>query len=358
MEYENSSNDSFVSFNEKNNIQLSAFQLKNNNNKNYTKNRLFIKISHLFINKLKKEDYIEIIKFIMNSCDLILKNNFYYKNDIFKIKKKKVKKENYFYYKLLLTREKRNRIRKEKENYFLKGHKEIKKIKFEEKNKGKNIHNSIDINEEKDNEMINEINDNDYIKEDINNYYYIKDGKFYCVFHKRRFKDKKSFYNHFKSLHKYKCLKCSRMFPSIIDTEKHLKYCYVTNDKRTKLNNVDNYNINSGNKTSSNQIKKEDSKILDKHDDIKINTKDNKIEENEIKNQKSFKENLNIKTEKEPYIDDNIKIKQEYHYQEQNFNISKYLVEEKDTNDFEKYFNGEFRFFCDDSYDTFENFFK
>ena len=60
---------------------------------------------YTLLDKLKREHYIDIIKFIMENCELYLNDNYNYKNDLFKIKKKKIKNSDNFYYKLSLNKE-------------------------------------------------------------------------------------------------------------------------------------------------------------------------------------------------------------------------------------------------------------
>ena len=97
MEYEKSSSDNSDSSSEKDNAPTVAFgninkinDNKINFNNKFLQNNFKLQISQYYINNLKQEHYINIIKFIMNSCDLTIKDNFSYKNDIFKIKKKKL----------------------------------------------------------------------------------------------------------------------------------------------------------------------------------------------------------------------------------------------------------------------------
>ena len=101
----------------KNNAPPVAFEKVNNKNKNYKnhypKNSLIIQISPILLDKLKRENYLDIIKFIIEHCDITLRDKSDYENETFIIKKKRINNTDNFWYKLSLPKAVKNKIKEE-----------------------------------------------------------------------------------------------------------------------------------------------------------------------------------------------------------------------------------------------------
>ena len=245
-----------VAFEKKNNIN--NYKNKNKLFKNYySKNNFIIQITPFYLDKLKREHYIDIIKFIMENCELYLNDNYNYKNDLFKIKKKKIKNSDNFYYKLSLNKEEKNKIKEIYEKNIIENHEEIKKINLIDK---KQLENNI-------------INDSNNDKNIFNEEYFEKDKIFYCKEHNKTFLNQKTYDGHCKSQHRFECLKCGNIFPSIIKVQNHFKDCFQNNNENKMKKEKNEINNKKENEIINNEIKDEDIKVeIDK----KINSDENK----------------------------------------------------------------------------------
>ena len=275
------------------------------NNENIKKkepnNNFIIQITPFYIDKLKYEHYIDIIKFIMDNCDLTLKNNFAFHNDIFRIKKKKRKNSENFYYKLSLTKEEKKRIKENVEKKITEYREEIKKINKEEMLKEFNLNNNIN--------------------------------------------NQKEYSGHLKSQHKYEHLNNSKNF------ENNYNDCDKNNNNiDTKDNNKFKTNLKK-----ENNIKNFEKEIninkINNNNDLKINNNDNKINE-EKENINLIKEEKNIIYETElTKIDKNLKNnkknKNESSYYYQCYIDGKYFGTEKNyIKHFEYYHPNDSPFYC------------
>ena len=352
-----------------------AYEILNNKNinynnhiiKKYSKNNFKIQISPFYIDKLKTETYIDIIKFIKNFCDLTLKSNFDYKNNIFKIKKKKAKKSNYFNYKIVLTKEERNKIKEECEKKILEKHKEIKRIDEDEIRYNFDMNNDVGVkngkNEIKINDFENNINDSDDSS--------IENETIYCKIHNKTFLTKQAYNNHCKSKHKYKCLKCGEILQTIIKVQNHLNCCNTNNNKlnknetdklKTNINinknkNTD-YDLNENSMKSKNekndesQINKKESKVnnIQKNDIKSIkeenNINNNNFKENQKKEQEDFKKEEDIKMQNEVENNKNEKEGTSYYYE--CYRDRKIFQTEKNyVKHFKRCHPNDFPFYCD-----------
>ena len=268
------------------------------------KTNFIIQITPFYIDKLKYEHYIDIIKFIMDNCNLTLKNNFTFHNDIFRIKKKKRKNSENLYYKLSLTKEEKKRIKENVEKKITEYREEIKKINKEEMHKEFNLNNNI-----------NNIN------------------------------IQKEYKGHLKSKHKYEYLNNGEIF------EKHSNDCYKNNNN---LDTIDN------NKFKINLKEERNIKILEQeinlnninnNNQFKINNNENKINDSK-ENMNLIKEEKNIIYETElTKIDKNLKNnkknKNESSYYYQCYIDGKYFGTEKNyIKHFEYYHPNDSPFYC------------
>ena len=326
----------------KNNAPPVAFEKVNNIinyksknfKKHYSKNSLIIQISPFYIDKLKREKYLDIIKFIMEYCDLTLNDKYDYENESFIIKKKKIKNSDNFCYKLSLNKNEKNIIKEKWEKNIMENHEEIKKIILEE-----------DKINEKD-KLENEINNKNIINNNI-----LKKGEiFYCKFHNKTYLNQHSYDSHCKSQHKFKCLNCGDVFASIINVQNHFISC--------SKNKNEQYNININPKDDIKEYSKEidiipeDNKINIKNDDINSHIKEvnniinNNINEKPIKNKEKFGINNDIKIEKD--IQNYKKDKEDKFYYYECYRDGKRFSNEKSyVKHFEKYHSNDFPFYCD-----------
>ena len=301
--------------------KMSKNQHNENINNNNLKDRLIIEISPFYINKLTKEGYLDIIEFIKNNCDLTLKDNFSYRNNIFRIRKKKFKNTDFISYKLSLIKDEKTRIKEEFEKLFLEKHSEIRKFNAEEIQKNLNIGS----------------NDNISNKNEI----------FYCELHKKKYVDKKAYINHFYLQHKYKCLNCGEIIGTMIKVQNHVNNCKkISGNSNQNENNKFKININNNIKNNSefddkvfkNKSKKEFSISIIND----VDSKDNKI--NEIK-ENQIKKEEDIKVEK-ALIDDKSENK-EYSYYVCYSDGKKFQNEINYIKHFEKYHPNDFPFYCE-----------
>ena len=248
-----------VAFEKINNIN--NYKDKHKQFKNFhSKNNFIIQITPFYLDKLKKEYYIDIIKFIMENCELYLNDKYDFKNDLFTIKKKKIKNTDNFYYKLSINKEEKNKIKALYEKNIIENHEEIKKINL-------NVE-QIKIKNKFENNIINDNNNDVNI---LNNNSFKKDEIFYCKGHNKTFLNQKNYDSHCKSQHKFECLNCGNIFPSIIKVGNHFKDC-KNNNENEKISENNEINIKDENKIINDQIKNEDIKF---EKDKKVNQNEN-----------------------------------------------------------------------------------
>ena len=210
----------------KNNAPPVAFEKVNNKNKNYKnhypKNSLIIQISPILLDKLKKENYLDIIKFIIEHCDITLRDKSDCENETFIIKKKRINNADNFWYKLSLPKAVKNKIKEEWEKNIMASHEEIKKINLEEE--------KVNEKDKLENKISNEniINDNTLKKGEI----------YYCKFHNKTFLNQHSYNSHCKSLHQFKCSKCGEVFRTILNVQNHFINCFKNKNEHNKEINI------------------------------------------------------------------------------------------------------------------------
>ena len=241
---------------------INNLNITNKNDISISNNNLIIQITPFYIDKLQKDCYINIIQFIMNNCDIILKKNFFYNEQ----------------------------------------HKEIVKIN----------ENFDDIN------IKNEINDDSSI-ENAEFYCQIHDKTYYT---KQAYNNHlRSQHNY-----KFKCLKCGEKFQTIIKVQNHFSYCNKNNKKNNELfkndNNKSKININTNNKNDeyinkkdnnmnsinidndimNNNLKKKQKKKQEdpkKINDIKLNNKKEKEKEGSSYYYECYRDGKTFEEEKE-----------------------------------------------------------
>ena len=321
----------------KNNAPPVEFEKVNNKNKNYKnhypKNSLIIQISPILLDKLKRENYLNIIKFIIEHCDITLRDKSDYENETFIIKKKRINNTYNFWYKLSLPKAVKNKIKEEWEKNIMESHEEIKKIILEE--------DKINEKDKLENKISNEniINDNTLKKGEI----------YYCKFHNKTFLNQHSYNSHCKSLHKFKCSNCGEVFPTILNVQNHFINCSKNKNEHNNININQNENIKEYSKEIN--ISKEDNKINIKNDDINSDKKENIIinnvmNERPIKNQEKFEIDNDIKVEKDMH--NYKKDKEETFYYFECYRDGKRFSNEKSyIKHFEKYHSNDFPFYCD-----------
>ena len=364
MESDNSSNNDSDSSNEKNNAPPVAIEHLNNiNNLKINDNdskglNLKICISPFYLERLKKEHYIELIKFIKKYCDLTLKENFLFNIDIFRLAKRKIQKTENFYYKLSLLKEERERIKIEEEKTILETHKEIKKNSLKEIQKILNMHSNYNSNKK----------------------------SFECKIHNKIYSKQEQLYNHYKSRHRYHCLHCGDYFPSIIKIHDHFGYCFSDNidnfnqymNINLKNNSIQNKNeikssefgqiiVNEkSNKANNNIVNKDINKEEDKIEVIKEIIKENDIINNKYKHKQKKQGDMKIK--------EDIKVEKKFNannygnskeenafYYECFIDGRKFQTEKSYIKHFEKQHPLEYPFYCDqckrgfNSYNAIEN---
>ena len=325
-----------ISF-KKNNAPPVAFEKVNNKNKNYKnhypKNSLIIQISPILLDKLKRENYLDIIKFIIEHCDITLRDKSDYENETFIIKKKRINNTDNFWYKLSLPKAVKNKIKEEWEKNIMASHEEIKKINLEEEkvNEKDKLENKIN------NENI--INDNTLKKGEI----------YYCKFHNKTFLNQHSYNSHCKSLHQFKCSKCGEVFRTILNVQNHFINCSKNNNE---YNNI-NINQNDDVKENTNEINisPKDNKINNINEEINSNIQkniiiNNNINEKPLENQEKIEINNDIKIEKDKHSYKNEK-EENFYYFECYRDGKRFSSEKNYVKHFEKYHPNDFPFYCD-----------
>ena len=89
---------------------------------------MIIQISPNLLDKLKRENYLDIIKFIIEHCDITLRDKSDYENETFIIKKKRINNTDNFWYKLSLTKAVKNKIKEEWEKIPWKDYNKLRKL--------------------------------------------------------------------------------------------------------------------------------------------------------------------------------------------------------------------------------------
>ena len=176
------------------------------------------------------------------------------------------------------------------------------------------------------------------------------------------------YYNHYKSQHKYKCLKCDDVFQSIIKVENHFTHCYNINTKNLNkntnnnfmINLKDNININSEN---VNKLKDTKYKVEYKNDD-NIKKEENKIINYSVKKLVKGNDMVDNKTKEYKEKANKIKIdagtlksiKKNNKYENKDYSFyyecyrdgSKFQTEKNYVKHFEKYHPDDYPFYCDE----------
>ena len=202
-------------------------------NKNQT--LLKLDIEQMYINELEKESLIDLINFINELCELRLNDKFtYFKHITFKIERK-FQNEYLFQIKTRKIRKLKQKIEKKQKEEKTKEEK-ILNQKKEEKNQ---IKESNIINEIKSsNNIINAKNNiknnliNEPQKSNNNKDSNKKENICFCSSHNKAFKSHKSYLDHCKDTHIFKCEKCEKYFSS----EKKFKNHICNLNEKSKIN--------------------------------------------------------------------------------------------------------------------------
>ena len=311
-----------------------------------------IGIAERYLKELKKEDLLDLIRFIKANCNMILNNDTYelYKHEIFFLHKTKV--PNLYTFKV-----KPEEIEKlnQKMNY------------FQEDIKEENINN--EDNKEESSINIKFQNNN------INSEYqsnHINIQRYYCSNHNKFFNTNESYLNHCKSNHKFKCKYCGLMFGTFKKLNNHEPICSnIINkniDNLSKMNisnslgveraapaaiNEDHKNEEPKENISKNILKSNDNEITSENgENMKsqiFESHDGKINSNEdlkMEKESSMKEKLKEKTQMKKKKEES-QIKKSYFFKCYLDGI-KFKTVKKYIKHFEIYHPDDFPFYCYD----------